>query len=179
MNVASSPTDMSAKVTDSDQGYQIVGKTDGTSTNDVVTTKKAVVDASVPEKNGSTSMDEITKKNKVSVSVWQSRFIESGCQVGKSIRTSYPALGKFYDDKIKRHVDSFIQKFQTFRIWYEKQIKPNLGLMRLIHSVCVILWGGSWYSLALLLSFFHVYTVEDYTRELMQFPFDGEVDTEM
>lgn len=104
----------------------------------------------------------------------------NSCQVAKCIRTSFPAVGELYDDKIKSYFDSLVQNFQSLPISYEEHIRPNLGTMRLIHSVCLILWGGSWYSFALLLSFFDVYAAEDYTRSLMQFPFDGaEVDTEM
>lgn len=179
-----SQTDMSEKVNDSEKGSEIIDKTGNTSMKEVDMTKKASMDASdaVLEKKDSTPIESVkmTKKEKVNVSVIQSRFFESSCQVGSYIRTRFPALGKFYDDKIKSNVDSLVKNYQRFPISYEKHIKPNLGRMRIIHSVCLILWGGSWYSFAVLLSFFHVYAVEDYTRGLMLFPFDGAVvDAEM
>jgi len=177
-----SQTDTSEKVNDSKEGYEIIDKTESTSMEKVDATKNASTDASAMEKKGSTSSEsaKITKKEKVNASVIQSRFFETSYQVGRCIRTSFPALGKFYDDKIKIKADSLVKNYQRLPFSYEKHMKPNLGSMRLIHSVCLILWGGSWQSFAVLLSFFHVYTVEDYTHGLMQFPFDGaEVDAKM
>lgn len=172
-----SHTDMSEKINDSVEGYEIIDKTGNTSIKEVDATEEASMAASVLQKKGITSIDsvKITKKEKVNAPVIQSRFFESSCQVGRCIRTNFPALGKLYDDKIKSNVDSLIKNYQRFPISYEKHIKPNLGRMQLIHSVCLVLWGGSWYSFAVLLSFLHVYAVEDYTRGLMQFPFDGAV----
>jgi len=175
-------TDTSEKVNDSEKGSKIIDKTENTSMKEVDEAKKASIVASMPEKKGSTSIEsvKISKKEKVNASVVQSRFYESSCQFGRCICTSFPALGKFYDDKMKSNVDSLVKNYQRFPISYEEHIEPNLGRMQLIHSVCLILWGGSWYSFAVLLSFFHVYPIEDCTRGLMQFAFDGDVvDAEM
>lgn len=104
----SSPTDISERVDDSYEGCEIIKKTVNPSTKDVDMTEKVKADASVLEKNSSSSTKtiKVTKKDKVNASVWQSQFLNNSCQVGKFIRTSFPAVAQFYDEKVKRYVDS-------------------------------------------------------------------------
>jgi len=112
--------------------------------------------------------------------------------VSEYIHESFPALEVFYEEKMKSHLELLFESFARTPIYYEAYVKPNKFNIQLIHSLCLIFWGGSWYSFALLLSFSDVYivnytneflslnAVEKYVQKIREFPFDRfSVDSKM
>jgi len=88
------------------------------------------------------------------------------------INTRFPAWGFFCEEKVKIFFALLMHLYSSISISYNNWIKPNRANIQIIHSVCMIFWGGSWYSLALFLSFVNVYPVVKNVKKILDFPYD-------
>jgi len=162
--VKPSTQNVSAKVTQTEEGYQIIEKTVNTSSKDTNVAANEQVKLSG---GGTSDMDKGEKDEEhITASTKKSWFIESSNMVSEYIHKNFPALEVFYEEKIKSHFELLIETYTRTPAYYEKYVKPNLANIHLVHSLCMIFWGGSCYSFVLLLSFVNVY-IEDYTNEIL------------
>jgi len=162
--VKSSAQNVSAEVTQTEEGYQIIEKTMNTSSKDT----NVAANEQVKLSGGGTSDMDKGKKDEehITASTKKSWFIESSHLVSEYIHKNFPALEVFYEGKIKSHFELLSESFTRTPAYYEKYVKPHLTNIHLIHSLCMIFFGGSCYSFVLILSFFNVY-MEDYTNEIL------------
>jgi len=96
---------------------------------------------------------------------------------------TFPGLHNIYCDQLKPKVDVckkkleslnlgptkdlILKKFQNLPFTYE-MIEQNSAILNLIHGLILMLYGGSWVSLATLISFCSVYKVYDVIGELKE-----------
>jgi len=156
--VKPSPQNM-AEVTNTEKD-QMADKTIKTTSNGTEITAKKIVNAAG---DTSTKKEDTKDLEKVPTSTKKSWLLENSKTLSNYIHINFPALEVFYEEKMRSHVDFLIARTP---VYYEKYVKPNEANLQLVHSVCMIFWGGSWYSFALLLSFFNVY-IENYTNEIL------------
>jgi len=140
-----------------------------------ITNSKQYPDAAAVKK---VDMSDVTKKesNKdtrvSSLLVMTSWLLQNISTAREYIITRFPAWGVFCDEKIKIFFALLMRLYSSILIFYNKWIKPNRANIQIIHSVCLIFWGGSWYSLSLFLSFVNVYPIVKNGKKILDFPYD-------
>jgi len=88
------------------------------------------------------------------------------------IKTRFPGQEFFYEEKVEIFVTLLMDLYSSICISYEEWIKPNWANIQIIHCVCMIFWGGSWYSLVLFLSFVNVNPVVKNSTKILDYPYD-------
>jgi len=66
----------------------------------------------------------------------------------------------FGDEKVGNNIQIIVQRLRNVAISYQEIFNPIKKDLLIIHSVLVIFWGGSWYSIALLQAWFYVYAIK-------------------
>jgi hypothetical protein len=161
---------MDAKVRKIEEEDQIILKTlnkplhdTGAAAND----KNAAADNKVKLSGGGTSnTNEANESDKQITAAAKSWFLKNSNMVSEYIHENCPSVEVFYEENMKSHFELLIETFTRIPTYYESYVRPNWANIQLIHSFCMIFWGGSWYSIALLLSFFNVY-IDTYTNGIL------------
>lgn len=114
-------------------------------------------------------LPEVEKKEFNKDNTWLIHYISIASEY---IQTRFPGQEVFFEEKANNFLTLLMDLYSSIYISYKEWIKPNRANIQIIHSVCMIFWGGSWYSLALFLSFVYVYPVVKNSKKILDFPYD-------